>query len=163
VRCTAKGKKEGNPAMLKEIIRLSLHSVDHQTPVKEIAQLMKSKDVGSVLVCNPKGLPIGIVTDRDIVLRCVANGLSLDRAKAQEVMTATVKTIREDAGLFECIRLMHDAKVRRIPVVDNQGMPMGIVSFGDILSILSKEFSSLIENCTHPLESGKTAKKGLAA
>jgi predicted transcriptional regulator len=78
-------------------------------------------------------------------------------------MTAAVTTVRDDSGLFDCIRTMHDARVRRLPVVDSNGKPVGIISFGDLLGILSKEFGSLVENCTHPLEVGKSAKKGFAA
>ncbi len=149
--------------MLKDIIRPSLHAVGHQTPVREVARIMKDSDVGCVLVQNPNGIAIGIITDRDLVLRCLANGLSADKARAQEVMTAAVTTVREDSGLFDCIRTMHDARVRRLPVVDSNGKPVGIISFGDLLGILSKEFGSLVENCTHPLETGKSAKKGFAA
>jgi CBS domain-containing protein len=149
--------------MIKDIIRPSLHTVGHQTTVREVARLMKEKDVGCVLVQNPAGLPIGIITDRDLVLRCLANGVSADKARAQEVMTAAVATVREDSGLFDCIRTMHDARVRRLPVVDSNGKPVGIISFGDLLGILSQELGSLVENCTHPLELPKTAKKGFAA
>jgi predicted transcriptional regulator len=149
--------------MLKDLIRPSIYSVDHQTPVREVAKIMKTKDIGCILVCNAKGFPIGIITDRDLVVRCMANGLNFDKAKAQEIMTATVRTIREDSGLFECIRTMHDAKVRRLPVVNSEGKPVGIISFGDVLSLLSQEFGSLIENCTHPIDAQKTAKKGFAA
>ena len=68
--------------MLKDIIRPSLHAVGHQTPVREVARIMKDNDVGCVLVQNPNGIAIGIITDRDLVLRCLANGLSADKARA---------------------------------------------------------------------------------
>ncbi|MFN7685832.1 MAG: CBS domain-containing protein [Oligoflexia bacterium] len=149
--------------MLKEVIRTGAHTVDHQTLVKDVARLMKEKDIGCVLVQNPQKVPVGIITDRDLVLRCLANGISPEKARAQEVMTAAIRTVREDSGIFECIRMMHDARVRRLPVVDSSGKVVGMISFGDLLGILSKELGSLVENCTHPLDEQKAAKKGLAA
>lgn len=151
--------------MLKDIIKTQIGGnhpccVSPRTPVREVARIMRDEDVGCVIVTNPRGEPIGMITDRDLATRCLADSLSPEHALAQEVMSSSPITIRQDAGLYDSIRAMHDARVRRVPVVDNAGRAVGIISFGDILGILSKEFGALVENCTHPLSTEtETAQK----
>jgi len=146
--------------MLKEIINNHPCCVSPQTPVREVARIMRDEDVGCLIVTNPRGEPMGMITDRDLCTRVLADSPSPDRALAQEVMSPSPVSVRETAGLYDCIRVMHDARIRRVPVVDSSGKAVGIVSFGDVLGLLSKELGTLIENCTHPLSSEKTVKKG---
>jgi CBS domain-containing protein len=157
--------------MLKELIASQLKNhpccVSEDASVRDVARLMKQHDVGCVLVTRGSpgspgkaaGIPIGIITDRDLATRCLADSLSADHAKAREVMTPNPRTISEDAGLYDCIRAMNDTGVRRIPVVDARGNALGIISFGDVLRLLSREFTTLTENCTHPSESHRTQQK----
>lgn len=139
--------------MLKDLLapQLSNHPccVPQDASVREVAQLMKKEDVGCVLVTRGNTrIPIGIITDRDLATRCLADSLSPDQATAREIMTPNVRTVRENAGLYECIRTMNEAGIRRIPVVDSTGNAIGVLSFGDILRLLSSELGSLVENCT---------------
>lgn len=139
--------------MLKDLLspQLTNHPccVSQDASVREVAQLMKKEDVGCVLVTRGSTrIPIGIITDRDLATRCLADSLSPDQATAREIMTPNVRTVREDAGLYECIRTMNEAGIRRVPVVDASGNAIGVLSFGDILRLLSGELGALVENCT---------------
>lgn len=149
--------------MLKNIIRLELLSVKPEDGIHEVVRIMKDKDVGSVLVCDADQKPLGILTDRDLVIRCMGENRNPDQCRARDLMSSSPRTVRETDGLYDCINAMHDAGVRRIPVVDQQGKAAGIISFGDILKILSKEFNTLVETTTRPLEHEKQPKKAVAA
>lgn len=129
--------------MIGEIVNRDLVTVSRDTPIREVATLMESKDVGSVLVVE-NDIPRGIITDRDIVLRCISDSqVNIDDCKASDVMTDSIDVVPENAGLFDCISKMRDGKVRRMPVVDSQGKAIGILSFGDIMAVLTKELSFL--------------------
>jgi hypothetical protein len=103
---------------------------------------MAHHDVGCVLVVEDQKLK-GLITDRDIVMRCLAKNLSPTECRVSSVMTETPATVRDTDGIFDCIETMRGAQVRRIPVVDRSGDLVGIVSFGDILAVLSKELAEL--------------------
>jgi CBS domain-containing protein len=149
--------------MLKNIIRFELYSVKPEDGLQEVVRIMKDQNVGSVLVCDRDKRPLGIITDRDLVLRCMGENKDFDQCKARDLMTSSPHTVKQEEGLYDCINAMHDAGVRRIPVVDQQGKAVGIVSFGDILKILSKEFNSLVGTTTRPLVPEKQQKKAAAA
>ena len=139
--------------MLKDLLtpQLSNHPccVPQDASLRDVAQIMKKEDIGCVLVTRgTTRIPIGIITDRDLVTRCLADSLSIDHATAREIMTPNIRTVREDTGLFDCIRTMNEAGIRRIPVVNSSGEAVGVLSFGDILRLLSNELGTLTENCT---------------
>jgi len=96
-----------------------------------VAQKIKSLDVGVVPILN-RGKADGIVTDRDIVIRAVAESRDPRQIKVQEIMTQNVAYINADARLEEAAKLMEDKKVRRLLVVNGEEKVIGIVSFGDI-------------------------------
>ncbi len=128
--------------MLKDIVNRKLVTTDPSAKVSEVAKLMAHHDVGCVIVVENKKVK-GIITDRDIVTRCLAKNISPDECVLSSVMTGTPATVREMDGIFDCIETMRSAKVRRVPVVDRSGDLVGIVSFGDLLAVLSKEFAEL--------------------
>jgi len=130
--------------MLRDVIQSGLACVASDTLVIDIARLMKTKNIGCVLVVQDDR-PIGIVTDRDLVVRCIAQDQVIENCSASDIMSESVRTVGIDDGIFDCIRAMRDARVRRIPVVDEQGKAVGIVSLGDLLAILSKELTFLAE------------------
>jgi CBS domain-containing protein len=137
--------------MLRDIIgNQNLVTCEPDAKVNEVAQIMADRNVGAVMVLTGNK-PRGIVTDRDIVLRCVAKNVDVSDCTVEQIMSESVETVKDTEGLFDCIRKMHKAHVRRMPVVNDQGRAVGIVSFGDILAILSKEFVTLTEADT-PLE-----------
>lgn len=104
------------------------------TPLKDVARVMRDEDCGAIPVTERAdgGKVIGIITDRDIALRAVAAGRNPLELGAASCMSTPVVTIRSDTGLADCCRLMEQKKVRRIPVVDETGRCVGIVSQADI-------------------------------
>lgn len=141
------GSREEILIMLKDIINRRLVTVEPDTKVSDAAKIMESEDIGCVLVLDNEK-PHGLLTDRDIVVRCIAKNIDVDDCTVENIMTESLETVSESDGLFECIETMRGAGVRRIPVVDDRGRAIGIVSFGDILAVLSKEFFELTAETT---------------
>lgn len=138
--------------MLKDILKREgieqeLISMEPHQTVADAARLMKEKNVGTVLVLT-EGKPRGILTDRDIVLRCIAENVDVTDCTVENVMTESLETCKETDGLFDCIQQMRKAGVRRIPIVDDKGKAVGILSFVDIARILGKELNALVEGVT---------------
>ena len=110
---------------------------DHPTTVQatqsihSAAMLMRERDVGFLPVLVADRI-VGLLTDRDIVIRAVATGLDLDNHQVQEVMTTAVTTASPDTTFEEAAQIMSDAQVRRLPVIIDSKL-VGIVSLGDIV------------------------------
>lgn len=100
------------------------------TPLTVIAAMMRDGDMGSVPITD-NGKLIGLITDRDIVVRAVAEGKTPD-APVSEVMTTKVFSVKPDDFVFEAIRLMGDRQIRRVPVVEDDGSLVGIIAMADI-------------------------------
>lgn len=100
-------------------------------PVTAAARLLKQYNIGSIPVCDDSGRLRGIVTDRDITVRCTAIGAAADRMKVSEVMTRGVLTVDHNAYIGDAARLMADAQVRRLPVC-RDGRLVGMLSLADI-------------------------------
>lgn len=130
--------------MLKDLMRGPLVSATARSKVFELSKLMSERDVGCVLILE-NGKPKGLVTDRDIVLRCIAENKDIHQCSAEEIMTQSLATIQETQGVFECIQVMKSHKVRRIPVVNAQGQAVGMISFGDLLGLLGREISEITQ------------------
>jgi CBS domain-containing protein len=115
------------------------------TNVAAVAALMRKHHVGDVIVTenNAEGLrmPVGIVTDRDILVESISLDIEARLFTAGDMMTAPVITVTEDASLFDAINLMRTKKIRRLPVVAQAGSLFGIVTSDDILNILASELS----------------------
>src|SRR6478735_1784783 len=103
-----------------------------ETPLRDVARMMIDNDCGEIPVVDAQGVPVGVVTDRDITVRIVAEGRDTMNATASDAMSAPVQTVREDSSLKDATKLMEAAKIRRIPVVDAKGKLTGIVSVADL-------------------------------
>jgi predicted transcriptional regulator len=137
--------------MIRDIIgQRNLITCEPDAKVSDVAQLMGNKNVGAVMVMSGDK-PRGIITDRDIVLRCIAKNVDVNDCTVEQVMSESVAVVKDTDGIYDCIKQMHDCHCRRMPVVDGQGKAVGIISFGDLLAVLSKEFVTLVEANT-PLE-----------
>lgn len=104
--------------------------VEPDTSIEEIATIMKMEDIGAVPVVE-EGELCGIVTDRDIVLRCIATGQDPSECTAEEVMTQQIHSIGPDASADEAARIMADRQIRRLPIVE-KGRLVGMLSLGDL-------------------------------
>jgi CBS domain-containing protein len=121
------------------------------TPLQEVAHLMVACDCGEIPVIDAGGKPLGVVTDRDIVVRTVAQGLSPLERKASDVMTSPCLTVLENDDLEECTGKMEDHQVRRMLVVDDEGCLCGIVSQADVaLNARKKETAELVKDVSKP-------------
>jgi predicted transcriptional regulator len=98
---------------------------------------MLAQEVGTLVVTDREGCPEGILTDRDIVMRCVAEELAPARTKVRDVMTPDVHTVSEDLSLEAAMETMADREVRRLVVVNDAGRVCGIVSLDDFLEGLA--------------------------
>lgn len=115
---------------VKELMTTNVMTVSKSSSVKEAANYMKNLNVGSVPVCDDNNKIVGMVTDRDIVLRNVTEGLS-PNSSIDNVMTQNVTTVTPDTDVHEAARLMSEKQIRRLPVVEN-GNVIGILSIGDL-------------------------------
>ncbi|HBF37341.1 MAG TPA: CBS domain-containing protein [Firmicutes bacterium] len=115
---------------IKDIMTDTVAFVGPDTSVVETAQLMQKHDIGAMPVCEGQNI-IGIVTDRDIVVRNVAHNKDPKTSTVRDVMTSQVKTVSPDTGLSQAAALMSQGQVRRLPVVENNHL-VGMVSLGDL-------------------------------
>lgn len=116
------------------------------TSVQEAAKLMRRYHVGDLVVTDRtdgKRKPVGIVTDRDIVIEVVAQGLDPAQLSVEDIMSQDLAVVGEREGLFETIRIMRAKGVRRLPVVDSKGTLAGIVAVDDLVELLAEELSEL--------------------
>ena len=102
--------------------------------LRDVAQMMVDCDCGCIPVVDSKDtkMPIGMITDRDITCRVVAQGRNPLDLTAREAMTSTVVSVTPDTSLEECLDLMEESQVRRIAVVDDDGKICGIVAQADV-------------------------------
>lgn len=115
---------------VKDIMTKNVAYINPASTVVEAAQLMQKHNVGSIPVCDQNGV-IGIVTDRDIVVRNVAHGSNPQNTKVQDVMTSSVATATPDMDISDVSRLMSNNQIRRVPVVENNKL-VGMVALGDV-------------------------------
>ncbi len=114
--------------------------------VREAARLMREYHVGALVVVDETGdgrRPVGVLTDRDIVVGIVAKGLDPDGLRVDEVMAPQVITASERAGVAETVELMRAKGVRRVPVVDARGILVGIIAADDLVDLLAEEMSAI--------------------
>jgi len=112
----------------------------------EATQLMRKYHVGDLVVVDEidgKRVPVGIVTDRDMVVEVIAQSLDVKGFSVGDIMSRQLFSVQENEGVFETIRLMRAKGARRIPVVNQQGGLVGIVSADDILDLLAEEMAEL--------------------
>ena len=114
----------------RDIMTRELRTATRDMTLQQVAQLMRDGDMGSIPVVE-NGKLVGIVTDRDIVVRSIADGEGAS-SPISESMTTEIFSVRPDDFVFEAIRLMGDKQVRRIPVVKEDGELAGIIAIADI-------------------------------
>ena len=128
------------------LARICRRVVDQAEPdelVRAAAQRMSNRNVGALVVSEGDGVPRGILTDRDLAVRVLATGADPARTRVRDVWTPDPVTIREDAAVEEALSRMRSRGVRRLPVVDDTGRLVGIVSLHDILALLVEDFWEL--------------------
>jgi len=117
-----------------------------ETPVLDAAKLMRQYHVGDIVVTEASGgkqKPVGMVTDRDIVLEVLAQDLDVTKLSVGDIMSSDLVTVRESEGVLQTIQLMRAKGVRRTPVVDQEGALIGIISADDFIELLSDELAAV--------------------
>lgn len=112
--------------MTKEVICLSVDDT-----VERAAQIMKEYNIGSIPVNTEGTGVVGIITDRDIILRCVAEGKNIKVQKIREIMTSNPVVGDENINVNDATRIMGERQIRRLPIISNDKL-IGIVSLGDL-------------------------------
>lgn len=115
----------------RDIMTRSVTTAAPEMTLREVAALLREADVGALPVVK-SGKLAGIITDRDIVVRAVAEGKDTNTATAADVMTAEVFSATPDTFVFEVIRLMGDKQIRRVPVTNETGELCGMIAMADI-------------------------------
>jgi len=117
---------------VKEVMHSGVDWVAPDTPITELAKLMRDHDVGSIPIGENDRL-VGMVTDRDIVCKGLAeDDFDADRATARDVMTEEIHCCREDDDLAKAVRHMGELMVRRLPVINKSKRMVGMLSLGDV-------------------------------
>jgi CBS domain-containing protein len=117
---------------VKDAMHKGVDWVSPETPVAELAKLMRDRDVGAIPIGENDRL-IGMVTDRDIVCKGLAqDNFDSRRATARDVMTAEIHCCRDEDDLAKAIRHMEELKVRRLPVINKSKRLIGMLSLGDV-------------------------------
>lgn len=132
------------------------------TTVSEAARLMRNHHVGDVVVVDEldgRKVPCGIVTDRDIVIGLVAEGLDADTITVSDLMMTEIIVARELDGVADTLEVMRVKAVRRMPIVDALGTLVGIVTADDLLQLLSEEMSALAAMINREKRREVTARK----
>jgi CBS domain-containing protein len=123
---------------VSEIMSRNVECIFPDTSIKEAAEKMRSLDVGFLPVCQEDKV-IGVLTDRDIAIRHVADGQNPYRVKARDIMTPNVLYSYEDQDVEEVARYMQEYEIRRVIIVDRTDHLAGVVSLGDLAQAAGEE------------------------
>jgi CBS domain-containing protein len=132
------------------------------TGILEAAQLMREFHVGDLVVVEDRNLkrtPIGILTDRDLVIEVLAAGLPQDTLTAGDVMSVQIVTGREGDGIWTSLQQMRSKGIRRLPVVDQHGYLVGILTMDDLLELLAAELFDLAKLVNREQDKEKASRR----
>jgi CBS domain-containing protein len=144
---------------VKQAMHEGVQWVDPSTSVKELARLMREHDIGAIPIGENDRL-VGMVTDRDIVCRCVAEDIDTKKATARQVMSKGIVFCRDEEELDDAARIMEHKKVRRLPVINKDKRMIGMLSLGDVSESGPRELTGeVMKSVSAHHRSTKTAKK----
>jgi signal-transduction protein with cAMP-binding, CBS, and nucleotidyltransferase domain len=121
--------------LVKDVMSSPVITIEENAPANRVAELMDKNDLGCIIVTNKEGKPLGIITERDLVVRVLSKNVKPDTLKANEVMTSPLITIEPDATITEAARRMSRLNIRRIGVM-YKGQIAGLLSSKDILGVM---------------------------
>lgn len=129
-----------------EICNHNVVTVSPRDSIRTAAELMRQHHVGDVVVAEDRGgllTPLGILTDRDIVVEVIAESVGLDDVTVRDTMTDQLVTANEDDDLLATLMEMRKNGVRRLPVVDDNGRLVGILTADDVIGLVARELAEL--------------------
>lgn len=115
--------------------------------IDEAARLMREYHVGDLVVVDDGGdkrHPVGIVSDRDLVIEVLAEGVALDAVNVGDIMSRELLTVAENEELFDTVRRMREQGVRRVPVVDRDRALVGILAVDDLIDLMAEQLNNLV-------------------
>jgi len=121
--------------MVKDAMSSPVVTLDEEAPSNKIANIMGENDLGCVIIINKAGKPIGIITERDLVLRVLTKNIKPDTVKAKDIMTSPLVTIEPEATISDAARRMSRLDIRRLGVL-YKGNLVGVISSKDILGVM---------------------------
>ena len=129
---------------LESLCRREIVCVDVNTTVLQATEMMEDMNVGCVIVIQ-NDRPVGIVTDRDVVLRVVNKRLDAAKCVVGDIMSLEVVTLKQNTGLYDALEQIKESgsRVRRFPIVDENGAIKGIITLDDVIDLLGKEMSDV--------------------
>ena len=142
--------------LVKDVMTSPVLTLDENTTSNEVANLMDENNLGSVIITNKTGRPVGIITERDLVKRVLAKNIVPDTVRAKEIMTSPLVTIEPEATISEAARRMSRLDIRRLGVV-YKGNLVGVISSRDILGVMP-ELIEIIQERTR-LENAAQAEE----
>lgn len=123
----------------RDVMTPNPKTVMETASLEEVARVMKESDTGVVPVCDNSKKVIGLVTDRDIVVRVIAEGKNVTQERVSTVMTKSVRTVREDDPVDTVFNIMSNEQVRRVPVVNERDEIVGIIAQADLATKTNKD------------------------
>lgn len=146
--------QDGNTTGVLEALIHAVVTLGPEATCADAARLMRDQNIGSIVVAR-EGEPLGIITDRDLALRVVADAQDANSLHLEEVMSPHPIFVSDRRSLEDVLKTMRDLGVRRLPVVDDRSRLEGIVTMDDILTHLARQIGQLGEAIERELELGR--------
>jgi CBS domain-containing protein len=134
---------------IQDIMTRDVQTISSQETIQRAAQLMDELNVGAIPVLDGDKL-VGMITDRDITVRSVAVGQDPRSTKVTDVMSTDVRTCTANQSIEEVLSQMGDVQIRRLPVVDDSGKVIGIVSLGDVATGSGADVDRALDEISSP-------------
>jgi CBS domain-containing protein len=135
---------------VKEVMTRRVLSLGPEASIVDIAVLMRDEDVGVVVITEGNDL-LGVITDRDIVIRALAAGRDMRTAKAREIMSDAVFCCADDTPVEDVLEEMAEEQVRRVPVLNGSRHLVGVVSLGDLSQAKTKRAGDALREISSPM------------
>jgi CBS domain-containing protein len=126
---------------VKDAMHAGVTWVEPDTRIHELARMMRDQDIGSIPIGENDRL-VGMVTDRDIVCKGLADGKDVNALTARDLMTGPIVYCRDDEDIDDAARIMEEHEIRRLPVINENKRMVGILSLGDIADCASRDLTA---------------------
>lgn len=133
--------------LVGEYCHLEVVAIPRQTGISEAARLMRQHHVGSLVIVDEndgRRQPVGIVTDRDLVIEVLAQDVPIEQLTLEDIMRSPLETAWEDDSVLDTLQRMRRLGVRRLPVIDARGSLSGILAVDDLLDLISTSLSDIV-------------------